>query len=235
LAQLWLAADQPSSSSMAGKRRFMSLSQVLVFGCLLLTLTPLQLAWHNQSRGPAFVRPQRGSKLPHMVRHDRNRRDAIPALETRNLQVEPEFEVTKERMNMLCLSFLQRVGSVEEMIDAGVCHKNADGDIDIDGFAIMLHKLELEITYEETKHLFNEMDFDADGSIDPKELRATIRNSGAITAMYSEGLQSAGLTVLPASSLRLCSHTSKGCHQALTSSQDMWLRIPCLWITYSSS
>jgi len=42
------------------------------------------------------------------------------------------------------------------------------------------------------------MDSDADGSIDPKELRATIRNSGAITAMYSEGLQSAGLTVLPA-------------------------------------
>jgi len=56
----------------------------------------------------------------------------------------------------------------------------------------------LDITHEETQYLFNEMDSDADGSIHPKDLRSTIRNSGAITAMYTEGLQNAGLTVLPA-------------------------------------
>jgi len=59
-------------------------------------------------------------------------------------------------------------------------------------------KIELDISPSEAQYLFNEMDSDADGSIDPMELRTTIRNSGAITNMYTEGLQNAGLAVLPA-------------------------------------
>jgi len=198
LAQLWFAGSIRRAFTMAGKFRSTCLGQVLVSGCLLLTLTSIHMVWHNESWGPAFVRPPCRGNLPRVVRHDASQREAIPALDSRNLQVEHEFEVTKERLNMLCLSFLQQVGNVEEMIEAGACHQEADGSIDIEGFTKLIQKLELEITQEETKYLFNEMDSDADGSIDPKELRATIRNSGAITAMYSEGLQSAGLTVLPA-------------------------------------
>jgi len=168
----------------------------LLLGCWAVLLSTISLVMRNHFPNPSFVRPSFRSDVPRMVRHDANQQQSIPTLD--KLEVEQALQPNQERLNMLCLSFLQRVGTVEEIVDAGACPKNADGSINFDGFVTLLRKIELDITHEETQYLFNEMDSDADGSIHPKDLRSTIRNSGAITAMYTEGLQNAGLTVLPA-------------------------------------
>jgi len=169
----------------------------------ILVLTgPLFTTWWKSSRShlqnghSAFVLSPRESKLARVVRHDGNGLESTPVLETHGTDEDPEAR--RQRLNMLCVTFLQQVGNVEQIIEAGECERTPDGNIDFDGFRGLLDKIEMGISREEAWMLFKEMDNDSDGSIAPSEMRQTIRNSGAINQMYSEGLKNIGITVVPA-------------------------------------
>jgi len=103
----------------------------------------------------------------------------------------------QEQMNMLCVTLLQRVGTVEDIVEAGDVGEQ-DNSIDYDEFRELLSKIDLECTAQEAKDLFATLDADGSGTIELAEFRSTVRNSGAIQELYASSLRNVGFTLIPA-------------------------------------
>lgn len=95
---------------------------------------------------------------------------------------------------MLTLSLLSRVGTAEEIIENAGDH---DGTLNAEQFIKLCDDLELGASPDQVREIFAEMDADGSGSIDAGELKASLRNSGAVKTMYDTSLRNVALTLIP--------------------------------------
>jgi len=112
--------------------------------------------------------------------------------------METPLEEDKERFRALCTTLLREVGRAEDIIQAGDTNIPDDGQLDFVEFEGLLTKLNVECKDQEAKQLFSMLDEDGSGALDVYEIKTSLRNSGVITELYTEGLQNSLTAVLPA-------------------------------------
>lgn len=107
-----------------------------------------------------------------------------------------EVSEDEEQLRILSVTLLQRVGNAEDIVEAAdMPAGQGDREIDLMEFRQLLSNLELDCPKEQSAKLFSMIDVDGSGSISVSELKDKLRESDAITTMYSESLQNVGLTV----------------------------------------
>jgi len=112
--------------------------------------------------------------------------------------LEPEEgEEDRERFRAVCTTLLRKVGKAEDIVRAGDI-ADWDGSLDFDEFEALLEKLSVACRDGEARRLFTMLDEDASGSVDIAEIKGSLRSSGVITELYSEGLRNSALTLIPA-------------------------------------
>lgn len=105
----------------------------------------------------------------------------------------------EERFRALCTTLLRECGKAEEILSAAKDGEEpSDVVLDFHEFENLLKKLKVQCEASEAKELFSMLDEDGGGTIDVQELKRSLRNSGVITEMYSEGLKNSALTLIPA-------------------------------------
>jgi len=110
-------------------------------------------------------------------------------------QVDPEE--AKQRFRALSVLLLQCVDKAKDILAS----ESHDSYITFDEFQDLLPKLDLVCSSADARALFDMMDIEKAGRIRVTELRSRVRNSGAITEMYQDGLQNVALTLVPAFAL----------------------------------
>jgi len=95
------------------------------------------------------------------------------------------------------------VGKAEDILEVGDTSTPGDGALDYVEFQGLLTKLKVDYQANEAKQLFDMLDEDGSGTLDLYEIKASLRNSGVITEMYSEGLQNSLYALLPAVALAI--------------------------------
>ena len=97
-----------------------------------------------------------------------------------------------DRVCTVCVALLGQYGKIEDMIEAGGM---TSPELDYQKFSDLVDTLEVQCTEPDKKAIFQMVDSDNSLSIDASELKAALRESGAITRMYDESLQTFGLLV----------------------------------------
>uniref|UniRef100_A0A7S0DZJ5 EF-hand domain-containing protein n=1 Tax=Phaeocystis antarctica TaxID=33657 RepID=A0A7S0DZJ5_9EUKA len=112
--------------------------------------------------------------------------------------------MTSPRVRTVCVALLGQLTKLEEEI----------GELDFDGFSAFVDKLEVECDIEDKQSIFAMIDKDGGGTVDGFELKSAIRNSGAISGMYKESLQTFGYLVAATFAFDLGIYAFKGSEAA---------------------
>ena len=93
----------------------------------------------------------------------------------------------------MCVALLGQYSKVEDMLETGNMPGSETSDLDFNGFCGLVDSLEVQCTESDKRAIFNMIDTDSNQLIDPSELKAALRSSGAITRMYDDSLRTFGL------------------------------------------
>merc|ERR1719272_1522867 len=118
-------------------------------------------------------------------------------------------DMTSPRVRTVCVALLGQLTKLEEEI----------GELDFNGFSAFVDKLEVQCDIEDKQAIFAMIDKDGSGTrrtgtIDGFELKSAIRNSGAISGMYKESLQTFGYLVAATFAFDLGIYAFKGSEAA---------------------
>eukprot|EP00929_Paragymnodinium_shiwhaense_P068404 TRINITY_DN34393_c0_g2_i1.p1 TRINITY_DN34393_c0_g2~~TRINITY_DN34393_c0_g2_i1.p1 ORF type:complete len:453 (+),score=78.81 TRINITY_DN34393_c0_g2_i1:126-1484(+) len=120
--------------------------------------------------------------------------------------------VDADRFRSILITLLQKAGKAEDIIKAGKTERrkvqlllDGDNDLAVDGsealdfeeFKLVMQKVDVECTLEETRAVFNALDLDKSCSLEPIEFRKALRSCGAIDDIYREGVRNVLLTLVP--------------------------------------
>jgi len=112
--------------------------------------------------------------------------------------LEATHEEERERFRALCTTLLREVSKAEDIMQAGDTTAPGHGSMDCVEFEGLLTKLNVDCNHQEAKQLFSMLDEEGSGSLDVYKLKSSLRQSGVITELYTEGLQNTLAAVLPA-------------------------------------
>jgi len=141
-----------------------------------------------------------------------NRKTTLAAVPSTAVQEKVESD---ENFRILTLTLLQRVGNAESIMEAGEIDGSVDGTLDFNEFLVLLQKVDLDCDRNDAKRLFEMIDNDGGGSIDVQEMRDSLRNSGALTEMYTEGFNNFGKVLVLTAGIGAAIAVSKGLPSAL--------------------
>merc|ERR1740133_850493 len=112
--------------------------------------------------------------------------------------------MTSPRVRTVCVALLGQLTKLEEEI----------GELDFNGFSAFVDKLEVECDIEDKQSIFAVIDKDGGGTVDGFELKSAIRNSGGISGIYKDSLQTFGYLVAATFAFDLGIYAFKGSEAA---------------------
>jgi TerC family integral membrane protein len=89
------------------------------------------------------------------------------------------------RVRTVCVALLGQLSKLEDELKKK--------ELDYEGFSDLIDELEVACDESDKRGIFAMIDEDGGGTIDSKEIKSAVRNSGAIETMYQDSLKTFGL------------------------------------------